>query len=51
MIINQWVPAAHRGAYNPRTAAAGHVDVYHAISHFEIFQSGGAALQPETAST
>src|SRR5260370_2589087 len=32
-------------------SAPGHVDVYHAVGHFEIFQRGAAALQPKTAST
>src|SRR5713226_4764352 len=32
-------------------SVASHVDVYHAVGHFEIFQRGAAALQPETAST
>src|SRR6267143_6262765 len=32
-------------------SAAGHVDVYHAVGHFEIFQRGAATLHPETAST
>src|SRR5437016_9944965 len=31
-------------------SAAGHVDVYHAVGHLEIFQRGGAVSQPETAS-
>src|SRR5436305_723765 len=42
---------AEKDVVKSACSAAGHVHVYHAIGHFEIFQRGAAALQPKTAST
>ena len=42
---------AEKDVVKSACSAAGHVDVYHTVGHFEIFQRGAAVLQPETAST
>src|SRR6266478_177706 len=42
---------AEKDVVKSACSAAGNVDVYHAVSHFDIFHRCGPALQPETAST
>ncbi len=42
---------AEKDVVKSACTAAGHVDVYHAVGHFKIFQPGGPVVQPKTAST